>query len=80
MKGSRKSIPPLTDTRSVGLLVFRLLMRMAAAVDRWQARRQAMRQYFGVSRHTLFDIGFTEADAAGMVYGRCKLAPRAPAG
>ncbi len=71
MFGSRMKVPLPADTRTVGLTVYRALMRAVVVIDRWQARRQALRQHYGVSRHTLFDIGLTEADLACIVCGRC---------
>lgn len=71
MNESRKKIPLPPDTRSAGLALYRMLTRAVMLVDRWQARRQALRQYFGVSRHTLFDIGLTEADLACAACGKC---------
>jgi uncharacterized protein YjiS (DUF1127 family) len=54
---------------SVGRAVVIAAMGAVAALDRWQARRQALRQLYMLDRHTLRDLGIDRSELQSIVYG-----------
>lgn len=54
---------------SVGRAVVVAAKSVVAALDRWQARRQALRQLYMLDRRTLKDIGIDRTELESIVYG-----------
>lgn len=46
-----------------------LAHRVVRSIDRWQARRQALRQLYSVDARTLNDIGMSRAEITSVIYG-----------
>lgn len=54
---------------SVGRAVVVAARSVVAALDRWQARRQALRQLYMLDRRTLKDIGIDRSELRSIAYG-----------
>jgi uncharacterized protein YjiS (DUF1127 family) len=54
---------------SVGRAVVVAARSVVAALDRWQARRQALRQLYLLDRRTLKDIGIDRSELESIAYG-----------
>jgi uncharacterized protein YjiS (DUF1127 family) len=54
---------------SVGRAVVVAARSVVAALDRWQARRQALRQLYMLDRRTLKDIGIDRSELQSIAYG-----------
>ena len=66
------SIPMVSGTgamSSVGRAVVVAGRSLVAALDRWQARRQALRQLYMLDRRTLKDIGIDRTEIPSIVSG-----------
>ncbi len=46
-----------------------LARQVLTSLDRWQRRRQALRQLYSVDARTLKDIGMSRAEVTSVVYG-----------
>ena len=58
------------DTISlVGRALIVATRSVVAALDRWQARRQALRQLYMLDRRTLKDIGLDRTELESIAYG-----------
>jgi len=54
---------------SVGRALVGVTRSVVAALDRWQARRQALRQLYMLDRRTLKDIGIDRSELQSIAYG-----------
>lgn len=55
-----------------GRVVAAAARRLVGALDRWQARRDALRQLYMVDCRTLRDIGIDRSELPSIVYGSAR--------
>jgi uncharacterized protein YjiS (DUF1127 family) len=58
-----------TPVSTFGRGAFAVAREAIAALDRWQARRNALRQLYMVDRRTLRDIGIDRSELISIVHG-----------
>lgn len=58
-----------TPVSTIGRGALAAVRGVIVAVDRWQARRNALRQLYTVDRRTLRDIGIDRSELASLVHG-----------
>jgi uncharacterized protein YjiS (DUF1127 family) len=66
------SIPMVTGAASISAIGRALIVAakvVIAALDRWQARRHALRQLYLLDRRTLKDIGIDRSEVHSVVFG-----------